>query len=751
MLNQNLPPYNQSKVSPVPENQLPSRATVRGIKRRTARRILIVITIIASTAALVYFPPWKVLYTWTTARPFQDSSLGDSSVTVNVEDGSLDWQSESHGLQSPSLNNNYRPKSNYHFDEVLDRTNELPGNLGLPIPSFRLDKTLNGLDEAEPRDSHNLDQTKVVPIFDRLVVKEPPNKPYKPLARMRTRPEVKYENVRPSVHYLTRELESTKFLTFLPHSGFHNQRVEMNNAFKLAKMLNRTLILPPFRLGNPLRWDKSALLSQSTEQDERKYERLEDCLKLPPENDGPLDEYSSSLSTACKYDSGWTSVQVDYLLDIKELYKEVPVIDRTDLREDWLWNILNLYPGEWLEVQDDFRYSYQIYESSTASWISGSKYSWRLNIDQLSDFSDVRLLSFGSLFGSERVIINSPEMESFNRKIEANQMPNLPLLEKISDRISDRLGGRGKYIGIHLRVAEAFFKAQAPRVIREIFEKICKEILQLDQKKVDVLITQNEPAVTKKYVNGEPRKTNGDPEYRLKVSNKEASDVVEWSPLVPSRISGQSSSKITFNRRSTTQRLKCKGKLYKHEVEKQLVKLNVPIYISTDLSSKSLEKGNALNLLFANFPCVFTSNDLKRVKPKTPKTTRRKDINRDQLLGRRKTNSKPSDQTLSNRVLQASTLGNYEKIVPPDFYEETVDSVHNEEDQLVAFHHLKSSLDGADLDRFLFPILELMIVSKGSHFIGTPKSTFSSYAENILFPVYQRSHIPPSLQTVPKS
>jgi hypothetical protein len=143
-------------VSPVPENQPPSRATVRGIKRRTARRILIVITIIASTAALVYFPPWKVLYTWTTARPFQDSSLGDSSVTVNVEDGSLDWQSESHGLQSPSLNNNYRPKSNYHFDEVLDRTNELPGNLGLPIPSFRLDKTLNGLDEAEPRNSHNL-------------------------------------------------------------------------------------------------------------------------------------------------------------------------------------------------------------------------------------------------------------------------------------------------------------------------------------------------------------------------------------------------------------------------------------------------------------------------------------------------------------------------------------------------------------------------------------------------------------------
>lgn len=288
-------------------------------------------------------------------------------------------------------------------------------------------------------------------------MKEAPKKPYKPLPRLRARPEVQYENVRPSVHYLTRELESTKFLTFLPHSGFHNQRIEIQNAFKLAKLLNRTLILPPFRLGKSLSWDNSTFLSQALERDEKKYERSEYCLKLLSKSNLPLSAHSSISLEECKYDSDWTAVQVDYMLDLKDLYEDVPVIDRTDLREAWLWNTLNLYPGEWLEVQDASRYSYQIYESSTASSVTGSKYEWRLNIDDLADFSDTRLLSFGSLFGSERVILNSPAMKKFVQKIAANQMPNLPLLERISDRIADRMGGRGSYVGIHLRVANSFF------------------------------------------------------------------------------------------------------------------------------------------------------------------------------------------------------------------------------------------------------------------------------------------------------
>lgn len=43
---------------------------------------------------------------------------------------------------------------------------------------------------------------------------------------------------------------SLHFLEYLPHSGFSNQVNELGNALLLASLLNRTLILPPFFIGD---------------------------------------------------------------------------------------------------------------------------------------------------------------------------------------------------------------------------------------------------------------------------------------------------------------------------------------------------------------------------------------------------------------------------------------------------------------------------------------------------------------------
>ena len=40
-------------------------------------------------------------------------------------------------------------------------------------------------------------------------------------------------------------LDPSGYVSYLPHSGFNNQRIELLNAFVIAKLLNRTLILPP--------------------------------------------------------------------------------------------------------------------------------------------------------------------------------------------------------------------------------------------------------------------------------------------------------------------------------------------------------------------------------------------------------------------------------------------------------------------------------------------------------------------------
>ncbi|POW20793.1 hypothetical protein PSHT_03205, partial [Puccinia striiformis] len=741
---------------------------LRSLMKRTSRRLLFVIVIICSIMALItYFPPHTVIYAWTTTQDvesLQDHHSVWPSVIVNFKNYSGEWKDGAYKISSSHFNNYYRPKISSQFDETSGRREQSPG---FQIPPSRVDQMTDYVNKELDAVSSFKEQ-EALPIFERLVVKEAPSEPYKPFPEIRSRPHLRYEDVRPSVHYLTRALESTKFITFLPHSGFHNQRIEIKNAFKLAKMLNRTLILPPFRLGNPLRWDNSNILSQASEQDEKKYGRSEDCLKLLSFKKKGLHvpEAQSDLLEECDYDSGWTSVQVDYMLNIKALYKEVPIIDRTDLREAWLWNTLNLSPGEWLEVKDDSRYSYQIYESTTAASEAESKYEWRLNINDLADFSDTRLLSFGSLFGSERVILSSPEMEKFNQKIEDNQLLNLPLLERISDRVADLLGGRGQYIGLHLRVTNAYFKVQAPEIIRDTFNKICKEILKLDQRTNQDLIAQHESKLALRTKKGGKQKSKSNqhepshpsmaasnPDHRSEYKEndrkygsqgikEEASKRVKRSQMQSARIEGQSSTRGTLIRRPQP-RMKCNKKLYRNSGHKQLEKLNMPIYISTDVPSRSIKKENVLSIFFDTFPCVFSSQDLQSLNPKPPKGGRKS--NRPKLMDPTSPKSKTSDRAHPAAITQLATSKNLAEDFPS--FNDSQDEPDDEDDMddLNEFHELKSNLDGLNLDRFLFPVLESMIVSKGSNIIGTPRSTFSSYVENVLYPAYLSStNFPPS-------
>ncbi|KAA1110657.1 hypothetical protein PGT21_028880 [Puccinia graminis f. sp. tritici] len=762
MRNQNLPSHHQSKGSASPEDASLRSTPLRSLKKRTSRRLVVIIALIASIVALLRYSPRAVLYTWTAQHAHSDPQLGWSSVKVNVKGASRDWTSESYETTSASFNNYYNPKTALQVDEALSDREPTRGS---QIPSSRVDQVVDHFD-TEPKDAQGFGPKEVIPIFERLVVKEAPSTPYKPLPRMRLQPDLRYEDVWPNVHRLTRELESTKFLTFSPHSGFHNQRIEIKNAFKIAKLLNRTLILPSFRLGNALGWGNSTSLSAALEQAETKYDRLSECLNLLSKvHDSHIGGEKSDLLKECRDDSKWTSVQVDYMLDIKDLYKEVPIIDRTDLREAWLWDTLKLERGEWLEVKDDFRYSYQIYESATTSSVAESKYEWRLNIADLADFSDTRLLSFGSLFGSERVILSSPEMEKFNQKIESNQFLNLPLLEKISDRIADRLGGRGNYIGLHLRVADAFFKVQAPQVIRETFDKICKEILKVDQKTINDLIAQYESNTLLKtgdvndglenlqsalHVNRQSaskielsdletshKSGNRHLKYESRGINKETSGIAPKSQFLnPTRNGLQQNPSKTLNRKIRPS-FTCNRKLYQDQAGGQLEKLNVPIYISTDVRSKSIKNEEVLRLIFESFPCVFSSNNLKTIKPKGSKRVRKP--NNRGLIGRKNSNSQGSGQTRTESNAQQATIEELQRDFSPHHDAQDEEPENEDDEDLYGFHLLKSNLDGVSLDRFLFPVLESMIVSKGSHIIGTPRSTFSNYVETVLHPIYHRS------------
>src|SRR5689334_7685658 len=49
-------------------------------------------------------------------------------------------------------------------------------------------------------------------------------------------------------------VQEEQFITYLPHSQFHNQIIELKNAIVLAYLTNRTLIMPPI-----LRYNQSKL------------------------------------------------------------------------------------------------------------------------------------------------------------------------------------------------------------------------------------------------------------------------------------------------------------------------------------------------------------------------------------------------------------------------------------------------------------------------------------------------------------
>lgn len=145
-------------------------------------------------------------------------------------------------------------------------------------------------------------------------------------------------------------------------------------------------------------------------------------------------------------------------------------------------------------------------------------------------------------------------------------------------------------------------------------------------------------------------------------------------------------------------------------------KLNTPIYISTDVSINSIRTDPDLSIIFDSFPCVFSFDDLTeliqaQVKGQTNQSGRQKNI-------------KPKRKDKGD--------GRDSKLISTD--QESQDHFM---DEFFMFTHIKSNLDGLALDRFLFPMLESMVVSKGSYIIGTPGSTFSKYAVNVLHPFYR--------------
>lgn len=117
---------------------------------------------------------------------------------------------------------------------------------------------------------------------------------------------------------------------------------------------------------------------------------------------------------------------------------------------------LSILESEIHTFRDSDRRSYRIHDTlEDKAVVEGSaagSYSYRLNVDDLLDMDDYKLLEFGSIYGTSRLVLRSEENKAFKEEMHKAMVYKQELFETVSEAIVRRLGGRGTYNALHLRL-----------------------------------------------------------------------------------------------------------------------------------------------------------------------------------------------------------------------------------------------------------------------------------------------------------
>lgn len=277
----------------------------------------------------------------------------------------------------------------------------------------------------------------------------------------------------PRPYPLSPEVTDEKYLSFLPHSGYHNQRISVQNALRLAVHLNRTLLLPPAWLGRPTGWAANGRLQRSWDS-MVSFKVLEESQRGIECKDYEYKEANDELGEGerkkeyCE-DADHTSLTSwNWITDFTEIEKNQKVVDRWDMRRSWFFKPreeggLGLKGEKDIHtIKDTKRYSYQIRDSRNDKFDIG-KYEYPLFLDDLKAI-DQPLLEFGSLFGSGRLRIVDKENRKKARWVGGGLIFGNEYLEQMSQEIVTKMGGMQNYLGLHLRVGDGFFYVSSRRL-----------------------------------------------------------------------------------------------------------------------------------------------------------------------------------------------------------------------------------------------------------------------------------------------
>lgn len=260
------------------------------------------------------------------------------------------------------------------------------------------------------------------------------------------------------------ESNEERYMTYLPHSGFHNQRNMLENAVFLSWVLNRTLILPPI------------IFTKKTIIPHRPYNVLYNMITSNMTNNVITCKKKGVEDDECMF----TQLDWEELMDFKFIKKYIRYIHREDqnFNINELYSFLNITDPESqvFTLADETRYDFQYYDDENITKVSDEQFDHLIHLCSLQKHKE-KLIHFGSIYHLNRFNLRFKENIDFINSVRENMIINHPILLDIGDKISEQLGGLGSYIGVHLRLGDMGFDRKFGQKAEENVDYITKLLL----------------------------------------------------------------------------------------------------------------------------------------------------------------------------------------------------------------------------------------------------------------------------------
>ena len=348
-----------------------------------------------------------------------------------------------------------------------------------------------------------------------------------------------------------------KFLSYLPHSGFHNQRIAFENALVLAFALRRTLLVPPFRLANkPIRYVEFDTLVRHHELSSKVG--LQHCPQVPSYLSRPLEclQYFESSHLP------WS-----WLVDLSVPAAHLPLIQLPTSSQRWLHDHLYLNESDIYALKDRSPYQFRFLDTNTDSSPKRDRYAQDVYLFNLIAVK-ARLLQLGTLFGTARLRLKDPINLAYQHTVRQSMIFTNQNLSQVADSIAVALSDY--FLAVHIRISDGSFKADAEQTVKSIWWSLLQDILGFS------------PAETchlQGILSG-----FGNLNCSMEFTCTGGCSPLTTVSTIPFPVSGGP----------------CRSPLHR---EGPYELLNTPLYVATDLQHP--ESDNALHLLRRTFPCIF--------------------------------------------------------------------------------------------------------------------------------------------------